>query len=149
MTRQTLVREPGEARSLRVLGDRIDVLLSAVESGGGFEMFDIRSARGDGPPLHSHAWAEAYFVLEGEVDLVIGPRRVVGRPGHFLYAPGDTLHTFKTLSERARMLVVTGSPGAAALFGALDAIGGSQPPDAAAVMAIAERHGVSVPAPSR
>lgn len=149
MTETTIVRTAAEARRLDVLRDRVGVLLAGSESGGAFEIFDITSARGNGPPLHAHPWSEAYLGLEGEVALVLGERHVMLRPGDFAYAAGGTLHGFSTRSDTARFLVVTSGGGASALFGEIDATFAGRPPELGALLAIARRHGLTVPSPAR
>lgn len=47
-----------------------------------------------GPASHSHAWDEGFYVVAGQVEVVVdGDERVLG-PGGFALAPAGSVHTF-------------------------------------------------------
>jgi mannose-6-phosphate isomerase-like protein (cupin superfamily) len=72
------------------------------------------------PPAHRHTnCSEAYFVLDGEVSVVVEDEENLLRPHDFLLVPRGTAHTFGNGgSERARLLVLH-APAADGYFGAL------------------------------
>ena len=61
----------------------------------------------DGPPLHLHAFAETFYVLDGELTFQLGDELVTAGPGAFVFAPGGAVHTLANHSgEPARYLLV-------------------------------------------
>ncbi|MGZ4282413.1 MAG: cupin domain-containing protein [Gaiellaceae bacterium] len=62
----------------------------------------FRYAPGEkGPDAHvHHHHTDAFYVLEGELELTLGAERkvVTAQPGTFAAAPPDTLHTFRNAS---------------------------------------------------
>ena len=80
-------------KDLEVVGEVIHVLADASQTGS-FEIFDQRGPEGAGPPPHPHPWDEAYFMLEGEMDVLLGDRTVVLKVGDFAHVPAGTVHCF-------------------------------------------------------
>ena len=62
----------------------------------------------DGPPLHvHHETEEAFYILEGEVEITVGPTTVRAVAGGFVLIPRETPHTFKNGgSKPARILTI-------------------------------------------
>lgn len=130
---------------LQVIGEQVRVLLPAERSGG-VEVFLQEGSEGIGPPPHQHAWAEAYFVLEGVLEVTAGDAVHELRAGDFIYVPGGTVHSYRNASKHVRILSVTNVPGAAAFFAAMDREV-SFPPDLATAVAVAGKSGVHVVGP--
>src|SRR5262249_32089151 len=108
MARQPIVVSAGEGPVLSVVGDSIRPLIAAEQSDGGFEGFDLVGPADSGPPPHRHPWDEAYVILEGEVETVMGDQRFVLRPGDVGHVPAGTAHTYRIVSDSAHFLVITG-----------------------------------------
>ena len=53
---------------LNVLGETVTVL-AAGDTTKPFEVHVQEGVEGGGPPLHSHPWDEAFYILEGEVEM--------------------------------------------------------------------------------
>ena len=84
-----------------------------------------------GPELHTHAaFDEAFYVLDGELDIRIGERVETLGPGAFAYVRGSEPHTFANSSERVANVMLTCTPGGfEAYFEELAAIGGMPDPE--------------------
>jgi len=94
-----------------------------------------------GPPPHAHPWDEAYFVLDGEVEVQIGDRRERVRAGDFVYAAGGTVHAFHGVSDvPARMLIFDAPAHAEAFFKDIDREVTELPRDLWKVPEIGSRH---------
>src|SRR3954454_24478857 len=50
-------------------------------------------AGGPGPPLHHHAFDEAFYVLEGELTFQLGDELATAGPGSLTFAPSGSHHT--------------------------------------------------------
>jgi quercetin dioxygenase-like cupin family protein len=72
-------------------GEQTDGRISVTES--------VMSAGAKGPPLHTHAFDETFYVLDGELTLQLGDTLHVAKRGEVAFAPGGVPHT---LANRAR-----------------------------------------------
>jgi quercetin dioxygenase-like cupin family protein len=51
---------------------------------------------GDGPPPHAHSpEEEGFYILEGEITLQVGDKRIVATAGTFANMPVGTLRSFR------------------------------------------------------
>jgi|SRR6185436_4002092 len=128
-----------EGTVYRVVGDHVRVLAS----GDAYEVFEVHGPENSGPPMHMHPWTEAYFVIAGEVDVIVGDRTMRAMPGSFVSIPAGTVHSYRILSSGAKFLVVT-SPGAGAFFEEMERETQGSCEDMAAVVRVASRHSVRV-----
>jgi mannose-6-phosphate isomerase-like protein (cupin superfamily) len=72
----------------------------------------IRDSEGAATPLHIHHDAdETFYVLEGEVTIVVGDERIEAKTGDFVLGPRGVPHAFLITSERAELLVTFGPAG--------------------------------------
>jgi quercetin dioxygenase-like cupin family protein len=142
---QPFVVTPKDHRPLRVAGEAISVLAKA-EHTGSIELFLQEGPEGAGPPPHTHAWDESYYVLEGAIDVLTGDRmRTVGQ-GEYMFVPGGTPHMFRIKTARARFLSFNSSGGAAAFFRDIDQEVGDTL-DVDKMIHIANRHAVQLALP--
>ena len=147
MDRSTLFLPPeGERRDLKVVGEVIRVLADASQTGS-YEVFEQHGPEGAGPPPHTHAWDEAYFMLEGEMDVLLGDRMVVLKPGAFVHIPGGTPHFFRYRAGGGRFVSMTSRGGASGFFGALAEALPDGRVDIPKVVGVAESHGVRLAGP--
>ena len=66
---------------------------------------------GDGPPLHIHKTEdESFYVLEGEINLLVGERNIRATAGSLIFVPKGTIHTFSQISDKPAKFLVTYSP---------------------------------------
>ncbi|MDZ7733226.1 MAG: cupin domain-containing protein [Acidimicrobiia bacterium] len=68
------------------------------------EFYEERVARGDGPPLHRHAWATWEYLIEGELRVVIDDEELRVAAGDFFYTPPNATHTYVVESDTARII---------------------------------------------
>jgi quercetin dioxygenase-like cupin family protein len=84
------------------------VLLRSEQTAGAIGAVEVRVPAGwEGPPLHHHAFDEAFYVLDGELTFQLGDELVAAGPGAFVFAPGGAVHTLANRSEApARYLLL-------------------------------------------
>ncbi len=87
-------------------------------TGGAFALVETVIPRGDSTPLHVHRDEdEAFYVLDGTVDLVCGKERFRTEAGALAYLPRGLPHTFLGISEQpARGLILLTPAGLEELF---------------------------------
>jgi quercetin dioxygenase-like cupin family protein len=156
MAEGVLFRRPGEGKTWLVGGgDYVTMKTRGSEVGDQFCTFEVASTPGFGPPLHTHAWAEFFYVLEGEFEFqrdVDGEvETIVGGPGSTLSVPSGVAHTFRnSTTGMGRMLVLHAPAGLEDFFQAygveVERVGdvpeGLERPDPAAMGEILPRYGV-------
>ena len=146
---------PGEGRSVWLVGDLITVKVSSEETGGAFAVAEETTPPGGGPPPHLHANEdESLYVLEGEVEFLVGERTIRADAGSSAYVPRNVLHTFKNVGETPSRMLAVVSPGGLEEFfleAGEEATEGSSPPeggpDVGRIVEIGRRHGIEFPPP--
>ena len=102
---------PGSGPCITYAGQRINLKVTAAESGGEVMIMEDAIDAGAGPPLHVHEREnEAYYVLEGEFEFVCGEDRVTGGPGTFVYATRGVPHRYRNVGPSTGRLLFTFTP---------------------------------------
>jgi len=124
---------------------KIRILGGAASTNDSFSVVECIEPPGSGAPLHvHHGEAEAFYILEGAVELKCGTENLTAHTGDFIYAPKDVPHKFTVLGEQpARLLMMFSRPGFEMFF----AEGGSPldkpiagPPDVARFRRLVEKY---------
>jgi mannose-6-phosphate isomerase-like protein (cupin superfamily) len=88
-------------------GGTVSILLSAEETGGVFSAWESVQKPGNEPPLHVHYTAdETFFILEGEMRILVGGNVVDAPAGSVVFAPRGVPHTFRIKSEKVRAVTI-------------------------------------------
>jgi quercetin dioxygenase-like cupin family protein len=125
------------------MGSELRLLCRGEHTGQAWSLMECAAPRDVGPPPHRHAWAEAYYVLEGEVRFSLEGRDQIVKAGGFLHIPGGTLHGFTGASDGvARMLIFDAPAAAEVFFRDAEREIRDLPRDLAKVPEIGERHGI-------
>ena len=118
MTHQPTLREPTEGRTIAVVGDVYRFLATSEDTDGKYAMWEAIVPPGGGPPPHVHSREEeGFYILEGEITLQIGEKRIVATAGMFANMPVGTPHSFKNESGKpAKMLISVAPAGLEKMF---------------------------------
>ena len=146
---------PGEGESVWLVGDLIEVKLSADDTGGAYSMIEETSPPGGGPPPHLHRNEdEALCVLEGEVEFLLGESHLPAGAGTCVHIPKGTLHTFKNVGTSPSRVLGVLTPGGFDKFfleaGEPATEGSSAPegePDVGRLVEIGQKYGLEIPPP--
>jgi quercetin dioxygenase-like cupin family protein len=158
MSEQVVIRGKGEGRALVVGGgDYVTYKATSAETGGAYFCFEVSTTPGFGPPLHTHAYRELFYVLEGRYEFTLERagqlETIVGAPGTSVAIPPNVPHTFKNATGEPARLLFVHQPAALEEFfeefGVPVARAGElpddvEPPDFGAMAASLERNGVHV-----
>jgi mannose-6-phosphate isomerase-like protein (cupin superfamily) len=92
---------------------KIRILAGDSSTDGSFSIVECIEPPGSGAPLHvHHGEAEAFYILEGNVELICGGEKATAGPGDFVYTPRDVAHKFTVVGDKpARLLMMFSRPG--------------------------------------
>ncbi len=103
---------PGGGESVWLVGDLIEVKLSAQDTGGAYSMIEETTPPGGGPPPHLHRDEdEALYVLEGEVEFLLGEDTIPAGVGTCVHIPRGTLHTWGNVGPSPSRVLGVITPG--------------------------------------
>lgn len=118
MTHKPTMKQPGEGRTIGVVGDVYRFLATGEDTDGRYALFEAIVPLGGGPPPHIHSREEeGFYVLEGEITFQVGEKRFVAKAGMFANMPVGSLHSFKNDSSKpAKMLISVAPAGLEKMF---------------------------------
>jgi quercetin dioxygenase-like cupin family protein len=155
MTEHVIVRGPDEGRTLLVGGgDHVTYKVRSAETDGSYFCFEVSTSPGFGPPLHTHAYRELFYVLEGEYEFTVERdgrlETITGTTGTAIAVPPNVPHTFKNgTASRARLLFVHQPAALEEFFEEFGVAvngdsGASETPNPEVMVAALERNGVHI-----
>jgi quercetin dioxygenase-like cupin family protein len=98
------------AEKLPVFGVEVEVLIGVPQIQS-FGAYIATCGAGTGAPPHRHVGQdEAFFVLEGAFDVLLGERVQRLNKGDFAMAPRGIVHGFTAAAEGSSKLLVYGTP---------------------------------------
>lgn len=101
----------GECPACAIPGTRWELLATGEQTGGSYAVVEITADPAQGLPLHSHAAREAFYVLEGRFELVIGDQRVICGTGGFATIPPAQPHRWRNVGQSQGRLLCFIVPG--------------------------------------
>ncbi|MFJ3369598.1 cupin domain-containing protein [Pseudomonas sp. NPDC086251] len=125
---------------VNVVGEAITILAGGDLSKP-FEMHIQEGVQGGGPPLHFHPWDEAFYVIEGRVEVTVEGKSTTVSSGGYVHIPGGAIHAYKNISATAKMIGVVSDPRGGQFFAAMDQL--NVPEDLSRIVEVAERYGVT------
>ena len=142
LLQKPLVLAPGEGEKFSVLDAVFTTKATGKDTKGAWTLYEITDTAGNGPPLHTHPWDEAFYILEGELEIQTGTKTIVATPGYFINIPGETAHAFKILSASAKFIALISPAQATEFYEEMGQFVSSTPPDMSKFQAIADKHDV-------
>jgi mannose-6-phosphate isomerase-like protein (cupin superfamily) len=111
MSHKPTVRLPAQGRTIAVVGDVYRFLATGEDTDGKYALWEAIVPPGGGPPPHVHSREEeGFYILEGEITLHIGDKRLVTTAGMFANMPVGTPHSFKNESDKPAKMLITVAP---------------------------------------
>jgi quercetin dioxygenase-like cupin family protein len=90
---------------------RTNVLLRSEETGGHMSMTEIEvPPHTAGPPLHTHDFDEAFYVLEGDLIFQVEEALVTTGAGELSFAPRNVPHTLANHTDAPARYLLTCTP---------------------------------------
>jgi quercetin dioxygenase-like cupin family protein len=142
--------ELNDADARWFLGSRVWRRAGSDVTGGALGLIEQLVPPGLGSPYHLHRNEdESFYVLDGRIRFFSGGRSWVLGPGGFAFLPRDVAHGFRTEGDAPSRSLLLATPGGFEAFVAeLSTVEPpAGPPDMAALMAAAGRHGLEILGP--
>lgn len=95
--------------SVNVVGEKITVLAGGDLSKP-FEMHIQEGIQGGGPPPHFHPWDEAFYVVDGQVEVTVEGTSTTVSAGGYVHIPAGAIHAYRNVSPTAKMIGVVSDP---------------------------------------
>ena len=129
----------GEGESFQMLSHIFTAKVSGQHNE--WALHEVTDTVGHGAPLHTHPWAETFYILDGEIEVQMGMRKVMVSAGDSLHVPANVAHDFRICSPTVRALVII--PGfAEAFYREVGEKITTLPPNPEAFQQICMKHGV-------
>ncbi len=94
-----------------VLGVFVDVTLDGVATGGLYTAYVLNVPPQAGPPPHRHdAFDEAFYVVSGAVEVVLGDAALAAGPGTHVFIPRGVVHAFRNVGVETATMLGTATP---------------------------------------
>jgi quercetin dioxygenase-like cupin family protein len=142
---------PMRARTLRFLGLPTWIKADRSITGGQFSMVEQVIPAGFESPWHVHLTEdESFYVIEGEMSVIVSESRTLLSAGDFAFGPRGVPHGFRIEGDGpARILLMTTGSDFSDFIAETSVADGTPPaePDMAALMAAAGRHNISILGP--
>jgi quercetin dioxygenase-like cupin family protein len=95
-------------RSVWYNGSLMTFLATAEDTQGSFALIEAVSRKGNAPPPHiHHREEETFYVLEGELTVMVGNCTIKATAGTMVVVPRHTVHSFAIDSEQVRTLILS------------------------------------------
>ncbi|ARV59564.1 hypothetical protein BZZ01_13815 [Nostocales cyanobacterium HT-58-2] len=133
---------PGEGKKFSVLGGQFTTKATGETSNGAWTVYEIEDIENNGPPLHAHPWEEAFYILEGELELQVGTETIVATPGFFVNIPENTVHAFRIRSAVAKFLVLIAPEKAKDFYEKIGSVANNLPVDMEKIQPVLDEYGL-------
>ena len=144
----------GEAgRALWFLDGLVVWKALGADTGGRYELVEQVGAAGYAAPLHTHGGeTEGFYVVQGELTMVVGDTRFTAGAGAFGYVPIGVPHAFRVESQSATFLTFITPPGLEGYFEELGEVAkartlpppGLKLPTDEQILAVATKYGTKI-----
>jgi quercetin dioxygenase-like cupin family protein len=112
MQTTTMIRTRDDAEPTWFFNALMTTVASNDETGGAYSLTEHLVTAASNPPMHVQVEEdEAFYILDGEVELEVDGHVARATPGTFAFVARGAAHTFRVLTDTARMLVIcSGKP---------------------------------------
>ena len=142
---------PSRAGEIRFLGLPTWIKADRELTGGHFSLIEQVIPAGFESPWHMHrSEDESFYVLEGQISVILEDGRRLLQAGDFAFGPRNIPHGFRIEGdEPARILLMTTGSDFADFIAETSVPSDTPPaaPDMALLMAAAERHNIAILGP--
>jgi len=111
-TTTTFIRGRDEGEPTWFFNALMTTVASSAETAGAYSLTEHLVTAASNPPMHVQVEEdEAFYILEGEIEFEVDGVVARATPGTFAFVARGAAHTFRVLTDTARMLVIcSGKP---------------------------------------
>ena len=103
---------PGEGERIWFTDCEFTFKATTSSTGGELLVMEALMPAGFGPPLHvHHNEHEAFYVLEGRLEIVCGSNRFEAGAGAFAFLPSGVAHAFQAIGDTPARVLSIAVPG--------------------------------------
>jgi uncharacterized cupin superfamily protein len=108
----TLIRSRDEGQATWFFNALMTTKAAMSETAGAYNLSEHIVTAASNPPMHVQMDEdEAFYILEGEIEFDVDGQVALATPGTFAFVARGAAHTFRVLTDTARMLVIcSGKP---------------------------------------
>jgi uncharacterized cupin superfamily protein len=108
----TLIRSRDEGKATWFFNALMTTKAAMSETAGAYNLSEHIVTAASNPPMHVQMDEdEAFYILEGEIEFEVDGQVALATPGTFAFVARGAAHTFRVLTDTARMLVIcSGKP---------------------------------------
>lgn len=106
------ILNPGEGESVQIRSSTCSFKATGSDTHGHVGLFEFTLAPetgGASPHVHKQM-TEMFYVVEGEVELVLDDRKQRAQPGSFMHVPENTPHGFSNPGQQPAKLLILFCP---------------------------------------
>lgn len=107
-----LILQPGEGRSVQIRTSTCTFKVTGKDTNGHFGLFEFvmePGTSGASPHIHKHL-TEIFYVVDGNVELVLNQERIMAAPGALMLVPENTPHGFSNPGTTRSTLLILFCP---------------------------------------
>lgn len=106
MTTEPVQATPSLENSYWYIGHLMSILISSEQTNGAFSLIHGFEIQGLEPPPHTHTREdESFYLINGEINYLVGDRVIQAKPGDWVFLPRGIQHTFQVITEQAEVLM--------------------------------------------
>jgi mannose-6-phosphate isomerase-like protein (cupin superfamily) len=107
-----MIRHRDEGEATWFFNALMTTVASTAETGRAYSLTEHLVTAASNPPMHVQLDEdEAFYILEGEIEFEVDGQVALATPGTFAFVARGAAHTFRVLTDTARMLVIcSGKP---------------------------------------
>ena len=112
MNPTSIIRTSDEGQATWFFNALMTTKASMSETAGAYSLSEHLVTAASNPPMHVQLDEdEGFYILEGEIEFEVDGRVALATPGTFAFVARGAAHTFRVLTDTARMLVIcSGKP---------------------------------------
>lgn len=136
------------------IGHLMSILISSQDTNGSFSLIHGYEIKGLEPPPHIHTKEdESFYLIEGEINYMVGNEVYRAKKGDWMYLPRNIQHSFEVQSEKAEVLIQLSPGGFEDYFREMSEPAGGLyipprpqgPPDVKRIVETASKYGIKFP----
>ncbi|MFC5760806.1 cupin domain-containing protein [Rhizobium sp. GCM10022189] len=97
--------------TVHFLGNILTFRARYADTKGSFTVIEVYTAPNAGPPPHTQTDQEAFLVLEGRYEIIVGDETKHCGPGDFVHVSPGVMHSFRNIDSKPSRMLLINFPG--------------------------------------